>query len=72
MQYKYRQDPFAFIVLWALFFSAIFLIFAFRGLISSAFVTRIDIDESGTSIESNIDEDESNSSISEPDKLDND
>lgn len=43
---KYRQDPFAFIILWALFFSAIFLIFAFRGLIAANFIKKIDIDNS--------------------------
>lgn len=44
VRHKYRQDPFAFIVLWALFFSAIFLIFAFRGLIATSFMTEIGVD----------------------------
>jgi len=43
MKYKYRQDPLAFLVLWALFFSAVFLIFAFRGLIAINFMKKIDI-----------------------------
>lgn len=43
MRYKYRQDPFAFLVLWALFLSAIFLIFAFRGLIAVNFMKKIDL-----------------------------
>src|SRR4030042_4031489 len=42
VRHKYRQDPFAFMVLWALFFSAIFLIFAFRGLIAVTFMREID------------------------------
>ncbi|MEA1910026.1 MAG: hypothetical protein U9M89_03330 [Patescibacteria group bacterium] len=40
---KYQQDPFAFLILWSLFFSAIFLVFAFRGLIASVFIPQIDI-----------------------------
>jgi hypothetical protein len=40
---KYQEDPFAFLVLWSLFFSAIFLIFAFRGLIASTFMHKIDV-----------------------------
>jgi hypothetical protein len=43
MRYKYRQDPLAFLVLWALFLSAIFLIFAFRGLIAVNFMKKIDL-----------------------------
>ena len=43
MRYKYRQDPFAFLVLWALFLSAVFLIFAFRGLIAVNFMKKIDL-----------------------------
>ncbi len=68
VQYKYRQDPFAFMVLWALFFSAIFLIFAFRGLIASAFIKRIDINESITPVESNEESDDS----AQSDELNND
>jgi len=44
MKRKYQQDPFAFIVLWSLFFSAIFLIFAFRGLIAVQFMRKINVD----------------------------
>ena len=44
MKRKYQQDPFAFIVLWALFFSAIFLVFAFRGLIAVQFMRKINVD----------------------------
>jgi len=40
---KYQEDPFAFIILWSLFFSAVFLIFAFRGLIATTFMHKIDI-----------------------------
>lgn len=44
MKRKYREDPFAFIVLWALFFSAVFLVFAFRGLIAVQFMRKINVD----------------------------
>ena len=44
MKQKYREDPFAFIVLWALFFSAIFLVFAFRGLIAVQFMRKVNVD----------------------------
>ncbi|OGB75419.1 hypothetical protein A2810_01185 [candidate division Kazan bacterium RIFCSPHIGHO2_01_FULL_49_10] len=44
MKRKYREDPFAFLVLWALFFSAIFLVFAFRGLIAVQFMRKINVD----------------------------
>jgi len=71
MQYKYRQDPFAFMVLWALFFSAVFLIFAFRGLIATAFITKIDIDESMILTDSSIEESDSNFIETEADKPDN-
>ncbi len=43
MKQKYQEDPFAFIVLWSLFFSAVFLVFAFRGLIAATFMSRIDV-----------------------------
>ncbi|MBU1082883.1 hypothetical protein KKE14_00340 [Patescibacteria group bacterium] len=43
VRHKYRQDPFAFLILWALFLSAIFLIFAFRGLIAVNFMKKIDL-----------------------------
>ena len=43
MKQKYQEDPFAFLVLWSLFFSAIFLIFAFRGLIAATFMHKIDV-----------------------------
>lgn len=35
---RFREDPFSVIVLYALFFSLLFLIFAFRGLIATIFV----------------------------------
>lgn len=35
---RFREDPFSVIVLYALFFSLIFLIFAFRGLIATVFI----------------------------------
>jgi len=44
MKRKYQEDPFAFLVLWAMFFSAIFLIFAFRGLIAVQFMRKVDVD----------------------------
>lgn len=44
MKQKYREDPFAFMVLWALFFSAIFLVFAFRGLIAVQFMRKVNVD----------------------------
>lgn len=43
MRQKYQEDPFAFLVLWSLFFSAVFLIFAFRGLIAATFMHKIDV-----------------------------
>jgi len=52
MRYKYKQDPFAFLVLWVLFFSAVFLVFAFRGVIAATFVKKIDIDRSISQVES--------------------
>ena len=58
MQYKYRQDPFAFMILLALFFSTIFLIFAFRGLIATSFMKKIDLDDSITPVESNLEEED--------------
>jgi len=45
MRQKYQEDPFAFIVLWSLFFSAVFLIFAFRGLIAATFMPKIDVSD---------------------------
>jgi hypothetical protein len=42
---KYQEDPFASIVLWGLFFGAVFMIFAFRGLIATAFLPKVDIDK---------------------------
>lgn len=45
MKQKYTEDPFAFLVLWSLFFSAIFLIFAFRGLIAAVFMSKIDVSD---------------------------
>ena len=71
MQYKYRQDPFAFMVLWALFFSAVFLIFAFRGLIATAFITKIDIDESMILTDSSIEESDSSFAETEIGESDN-
>lgn len=35
---RFREDPFSVIVLYALFFSLLFLIFAFRGLIATVFI----------------------------------
>ncbi len=49
---KYQQDPFAFLVLWSLFFSAVFFIFAFRGLIAAVFMHKIDV--SNESIQNEI------------------
>ena len=45
MKQKYAEDPFAFLVLWSLFFSAIFLIFAFRGLIAAMFMPKVDVSD---------------------------
>lgn len=52
MKQKYQEDPFAFLVLWSLFFSAVFLIFAFRGLIAATFMHKIDV--SNESIQNEI------------------
>lgn len=38
MKQRFREDPFSILILYALFFSAIFLIFAFRGLIATIFI----------------------------------
>lgn len=35
---RFQEAPFSTMVLWALFFSAIFLLFAFRGLIATMFI----------------------------------
>ena len=43
MKQKYNEDPFAFLILWSLFFSAVFLIFAFRGFIATFFMHQIDV-----------------------------
>jgi len=59
MRYKYKQDPFAFIVLWVLFLSAIFLVFAFRGLIAINFMKKVDIDTSKTTIIEEVDKGDS-------------
>lgn len=40
---RFREDPFSVIVLYALFFSLIFLIFAFRGLIATIFIKPLGI-----------------------------
>ena len=40
---RFREDPFSVLVLYALFLSAIFLIFAFRGLIATMFIKPIGI-----------------------------
>jgi len=40
---RFREDPFSVMILYALFFSAIFLIFAFRGLIATIFIKPIGI-----------------------------
>lgn len=50
---KYQEDPFAFLVLWSLFFSAIFLVFAFRGLIAAVFMSRIDVSNEPAITETN-------------------
>lgn len=43
VQKRFREDPFSVIVLYALFFSLIFLIFAFRGLIATVFIKPLGI-----------------------------
>jgi len=48
LKQKFREDPFSIIVLYALFFSAIFLIFAFRGLIATMFIKPIGVINPGT------------------------
>ena len=53
MKQKYQEDPFAFIVLWSLFFSAVFMIFAFRGLIAATFMSKIDVSNEITQNEIN-------------------
>ncbi|MFA5009653.1 MAG: LysM peptidoglycan-binding domain-containing protein [Patescibacteria group bacterium] len=40
---RFREDPFSVIVLYALFFSLFFLIFAFRGLIATVFIKPLGI-----------------------------
>lgn len=46
---RFREDPFSVIVLYALFFSLIFLIFAFRGLIATVFIKPLGIINPSTS-----------------------
>ena len=48
LKQRFREDPFSIIVLYALFFSAIFLIFAFRGLIATMFIKPIGVINPGT------------------------
>ena len=48
LKQNFREDPFSIIVLYALFFSAIFLIFAFRGLIATMFIKPIGVINPGT------------------------
>lgn len=48
LRQKFREDPFSVIVLYALFFSAVFLIFAFRGLIASIFIRPLGIINPGS------------------------
>lgn len=40
---RFREDPFSVIVLYALFFSLFFLVFAFRGLIATVFIKPLGI-----------------------------
>lgn len=55
---RFREDPFSTLVLYALFFGAIFLIFAFRGLIATIFIKPIGIINPGSqpAVESSLDE----------------
>ena len=48
LKQRFREDPFSILVLYALFFSAIFLIFAFRGLIATVFIKPMGIINPGT------------------------
>jgi len=43
LKQRFREDPFSTLILYALFFSAVFLIFAFRGLIATVFIKPIGI-----------------------------
>lgn len=45
---RFREDPFSTLVLYALFFSAIFLIFSFRGLIATVFIKPIGVINPGS------------------------
>ena len=60
IKHRFRQEPFSFVILWALFFSAILLIFAFRGLIATMFIRTSGIVNPNieTVVESVVDEDE--------------
>ncbi|RLC37937.1 hypothetical protein DRH29_00795 [candidate division Kazan bacterium] len=40
---RFKEDPFSVLILYALFFSAVFLIFAFRGLIATIFIKPIGV-----------------------------
>lgn len=87
MKQKYQEDPFAFIVLWSLFFSAVFLVFAFRGLIAATFMSKIDtsneiiqnesanatndVADNSTATADNQIEAENNATVSADDSVDN-
>lgn len=66
MKQKYAEDPFAFLIMWSLFFSAIFLIFAFRGLIAAIFMPKIDVSNEPIVNEETMNYGEQNSANNSP------
>lgn len=60
IKHRFRQEPFSFVILWALFFSAVLLIFAFRGLIATMFIRPSGVVNPNieTVVESVVDEDD--------------
>ena len=66
MKQKYAEDPFAFLILWSLFFSAIFLVFAFRGLIAAIFMPKIDVSDQPIVSEDTLSSDSTNSTEESP------
>lgn len=63
---RFREDPYSTMILYALFFSAIFLIFAFRGLIATIFIKPIGVIdlEPDSAVESLV-EDKTNTEVEE-------
>ncbi|MFH0912535.1 MAG: hypothetical protein V1807_02685 [Patescibacteria group bacterium] len=66
MKQKYSEDPFAFLILWSLFFSAVFLVFAFRGLIAAIFMPKVDVSDQPIVSEDTLNPNSANSTDKSP------